>query len=62
MRRGKGKTIESYIDIRIGQLKEDMDRAHDQYDRRWYNRLIQELRWATLSSKNNCYMEDENVG
>ena len=61
MRRGKGKTIESYIDIRIGQLKEDMDRAHDQYDRRWYNRLIQELRWETLSSKNNCYMEEENV-
>ena len=26
MRRGKGKTIESYIDIRIGQLKEDMDK------------------------------------
>ena len=61
MRRGKGKTIESYIDIRIGK-KEDMDRAHDQYDRRWYNRIIQELRWATLSSKNNCYMEEENVG
>ena len=62
MRRGKGKTIESYIDIRIGQLKEDMDRAHDQYDRRWYNRLIQELKWVTLSSKNNCYMEEESVG
>ena len=62
MRRGKGKTIESYIDIRIGQLKEDMDRALDQYDRRWYNRIIQELRWSTLSSKNNCYMEEENVG
>tara|TARA_Y100000004_G_C8727243_1_gene332716 strand:- start:248 stop:433 length:186 start_codon:yes stop_codon:yes gene_type:complete len=61
MRRGKGIDTESYIRIRIEQLREDMDKAHDQYDRRWYNRLIQELKWAA-SSKHNCYMEEESVG
>ena len=61
MRRGKGIDTESYIRIRIEQLREDMDKAHDQYDRRWYNRLIQELKWAA-SSKHNCYMEEQSVG
>ena len=60
MRRGKGKDTESYIEIRISQLKEDMEKAHDQYDRRWYNRIIQELKWVS-SQKHNCYMEKESA-
>ena len=40
------------------QLKEDMDKAHDQHDKNWYNRLIQELNWAA-SPHHNCYMSKE---
>ena len=50
----------NYIDVRIGQLKEDMDKANDDYDKSWYNRIIQELDWArqmiTIPTS-NCYME-----
>ena len=49
-----------YITVRIEQLKEDMAKASKDYDKSWYNRLIQELDWAkqmnTIPSK-NCYME-----
>jgi hypothetical protein len=49
-----------YIAVRIEQLKEDMAKASKDYDKSWYNRLIQELDWAkqmnTIPSK-NCYME-----
>jgi hypothetical protein len=49
-----------YIPIRIEQLKEDLAKASNAYDKTWYNRVIQELDWAhqmatTLSS--NCYIE-----
>ena len=55
MRRGTGKDIAQYIEIRIEQLKADRDKAHDQHDRNWYQRLIQELEWAR-SPYHNCYM------
>ncbi len=58
MRRGQGKDINQYIEVRIEQLKEDMDKAHDQHDKNWYNRLIQELNWAR-SPHHNCYMSQE---
>ena len=35
-----------------------MDKAHDQHDKNWYNRLIQELNWAA-SPHHNCYMSKE---
>ena len=48
-----------YIESRIAQLREDMSKAHDEMDKAWYNRLIQELEWVKqMSGKptHNCYM------
>ena len=56
MRRGTGKDISQYIEIRITQLQEDKARATDPHDRGWYQRLIQELEWAR-SPHHNCYMD-----
>ena len=61
MRRTKQKELnakENYIKTRISQLMDDMNRAHDQHDKNWYNRLIQELNWAA-SPHHNCYMSKE---
>ena len=58
MRRGQNKDVFKYIEVRVEQLKEDMDKAHDQHDKNWYNRLIQELNWAA-SPHHNCYMSKE---
>ena len=53
---------EKYIQLRIEQLKEDMSKAHDEMDKAWYNRIIQELDWV-LQMKGkpsyNCYMKGE---
>ena len=38
--------MEKYIKTRIEQLKEDMNKAHNEMDKMWYNRCIQELDWA----------------
>tara|TARA_Y100001938_G_C8075030_1_gene425497 strand:- start:757 stop:909 length:153 start_codon:yes stop_codon:yes gene_type:complete len=46
VRRGKGKSKEEYIKIRINQLKQDFKLASDDYDKHWYLRLIQELKWV----------------
>lgn len=46
MRRGKGKTKSEYINIRIKQLKQDLKLAQDEYDKHWYWRIIQELKWV----------------
>jgi len=50
---------EKYILTRIDQLKQDMEKAHDEHDKAWYNRVIQELDWV-LQMKgrptHNCYM------
>ena len=59
MRRGEGKDVAKYVEIRVAQLKEDMDKAHDQHDKNWYNRVIQELQWA-VSPHHNCYIEMED--
>ena len=52
IRRGK-KDISAYIETRISQLRDDMEKAYDPHDRGWYNRLIQELAWAK-SPYHNC--------
>ena len=57
MRRGRDNTIVEYIDIRISQLANDMRKAKDDYDKQWYNRIIQELSWAR-SQDHNCYLDD----
>jgi hypothetical protein len=59
MRRGKKHNIIEYIDIRISQLANDMHKAKDEYDKQWYNRIIQELSWAR-SQDHNCYMDNSN--
>ena len=51
----------NYIDVRIEQLKEESTKPNNEYDRSWYNRLIQELDWARqmqTSPDKNCYMEE----
>mgnify|MGYP003126366045 CR=1 FL=1 len=54
---------EKYILLRIEQLKEDMSKAHDEMDKAWYNRIIQELNWVLQMKgkpSHNCYMEQES--
>lgn len=51
---------EKYIDVRMTQLAEERDKAHDEHDRMWFNRCIQELDWVKqMQSKptHNCYMQ-----
>ena len=56
MRRGREKDLDKYINVRIAQLQQDMAKAHDEYDKQWYNRIIQELCWVK-SQQHNCYMQ-----
>ena len=51
---------EQYIETRITQLKDDMDKAHDEHDKNWYNRLIQELdlvQQMKTKPTHNCHMQ-----
>ena len=64
MKRGTKSTRE-YIKARIPQIMDDMNKATDEYDKQWYNRIIQELTWAyemQSENKTNCYMEQTHVG
>ena len=58
MRRGRKPDFEKYINMRIAQLKQDMEKAHDDYDKQWYNRIIQSC-WA--KSQHDCYIHEEEV-
>ena len=53
-----------YIEVRKMQLMEDRDKASKDYDKQWYNRLIQELDWAgqivSKETTHNCFMEESN--
>ena len=63
MRRGTKSTRE-YIKARIPQIMDDMNKANNEYDKQWYNRIIQELTWAyemQSNDKTNCYMEQTNI-
>lgn len=35
-----------YVNVRVKQLEEDREKASKDYDKEWYNRIINELRWA----------------
>tara|TARA_Y100001970_G_C14083636_1_gene776087 strand:+ start:876 stop:1097 length:222 start_codon:yes stop_codon:yes gene_type:complete len=53
------KKMEKYIKTRMEQLKDDMSKAHNEHDRMWYNRCIQELDWALQMQSeptHDCYM------
>ena len=41
MRRGEGKDVTKYVEIRVAQLKEDMDKAHDQHDKKKRHHLAE---------------------
>tara|TARA_B100002019_G_scaffold83817_1_gene72357 strand:- start:846 stop:1052 length:207 start_codon:yes stop_codon:yes gene_type:complete len=60
MKRGRKPDFEKYINMRIAQLKQDMEKAHDDYDKQWYNRIIQELCWAK-SQQHDCYIHEQEV-
>ena len=57
MRRGRDRTIDEYIDVRISQLQEEIEKCSKDYDKQWYNRIISELYWAKSSIKSDCWME-----
>lgn len=45
MRRTRLISVEEFLDIRITQLKESSLKANNDYDKQWYNLIIQELLW-----------------
>jgi len=45
-KRNRRTTKDAYIKVRIEQLKSDLEKARDDYDKAWYGRLIQELEWV----------------
>jgi len=45
-RNNNNNNSNKYIPVRILQLREDCAKAHNDLDKAWYNRLIQELDWA----------------
>jgi|TARA_X000001382_G_scaffold62517_1_gene43188 hypothetical protein len=60
MRRRKTLSTDDYVSMRIKQLKEDRDKASNQYDKMWYSRLIQELSWVSIRGE-NCSLESLEV-
>lgn len=53
--------MEKYIRTRIEQLSDDREKAHDEHDKQWYTRCIQELDWVLMMGdkkpKRNCSQE-----
>ena len=53
-----------YIQIRMEQLAEEREKCHDDHDKMWFTRCIQELEWV-LQMRNkpthNCYMQSNAV-
>ena len=49
-----------YIQVRMEQLAEEREKCHDDHDKMWFTRCIQELEWV-LQMRNkpthNCYMQ-----
>lgn len=45
MRRNTSMSPNHYLEARISQLREDLNKASSDYDKMWYNRIIQELMW-----------------
>jgi hypothetical protein len=57
MRRNRKPDVSKYIDVRISQLKEDLEKCNNDYDKQWYNRIINELHWTKQNITSDCYME-----
>ena len=60
MRRIVKYSSDEYINARITQLVEDREKAHNQHDKMWYTRIIQELPWV-LDNKQNCSISDLGI-
>jgi hypothetical protein len=48
-----------YIKTRMEQLAEEREKCHDEHDKQWFNRCIQELEWALQmmnTPTHNCFM------
>ena len=58
MRRNREKSVEKYIDVRVSQLQEDLEKCSDDYDKQWYNRIISELHWARAEIKQDCWIQE----
>lgn len=61
MRRGREKDIEKYIEVRTSQLKEEIEKCNNEYDKQWYNRIISELHWAKAELKSDCWMAEGSL-
>ena len=61
MRRGRKPDISKYIEVRISQLQEEIEKCHSDYDKQWYHRIISELHWARMNIASDCYMEDLKI-
>ena len=54
-----------YIKVRMEQLAEEREKCHDDHDKMWFNRCIQELDWVLQMKdkpNHNCYMENKTNG
>ena len=54
-----------YIQVRMEQLAEEREKCHDDHDKMWFNRCIQELDWVLqmkAKPNHNCYMENKTNG
>ena len=54
-----------YIQVRMEQLAEERENCHDDHDKMWFNRCIQELDWVLQMKdkpNHNCYMENKTNG
>lgn len=58
MRRNREKSIEQYIEVRVSQLQEEIEKCNNDYDKQWYNRIINELHWASMNITNDCWMAE----
>lgn len=61
MRRGREKSVEKYIDVRVKQLEEEIEKCNNDYDKQWYNRIISELHWARSEIEQDCWMEEKRI-
>ena len=49
-----------YIQVRMEQLAEEREKCHDDHDKMWFTRCIQELEWVLQmrdKPTHNCYMQ-----
>lgn len=58
MRRNRTVEREKYIDVRITQLEEEREKCHSDYDKQWYQRVINELHWSRENIRSDCWIQE----